>query len=47
MNEYDYILTLIQNNFFDCVEDAVDFIQKCYKSNNITLKERNLLFNAI
>lgn len=32
---------------FDCVEDAIDHIQKNYKSGNITLDERNRFLKSL
>lgn len=44
---YDYILSLIELNNFECVEDAVDMIQEYYKSDKISLKERNELLRIL
>ena len=32
---------------FDCVEDAIDHIQRNYKSGNITLEERNRFLKSL
>ena len=47
MDGYSYILNLIQSNYFECVEDAIDCVQYFYKSKKITLKQRNELFKSI
>lgn len=46
-NEYYYILSLINSNFFDCIEDGVDFIIDYYNMDKITLEQRNKLINAL
>ena len=46
-DEYYFILNLINSNFFECVEDAIDCIQDFYKSKKITLKQRNELLKRI
>lgn len=44
---YDYILSLIKSNNFKCVEDAIDIIQEYYKSDKISLQERNELLRIL
>lgn len=46
-NEYYYILSLINSNFFDCIEDGIDFIIDYYNMDKITLEQRNKLINAL
>ena len=46
-NGYYHILNLLQSDFFDCAEEAIDYIVIFYKSGKITLEERNKLINAI
>lgn len=46
-NEYYYILSLINSNFFDCIEDGIDFIIDYYNMNKITLEQRNKLINTL
>lgn len=47
MDVYSYILNLIQSNYFECVEDAIDCIQYFYKSKKITLEQRKELLRII
>ena len=46
-NEYYYILSLINSNFFDCIEDGIDFIIDYYNMDKITLEQRNKLINVL
>ena len=46
-NAYYYILDLINKNFFECVEDGVDFIIDCYNNGKLSLEQRNKLINAL
>ena len=46
-NEYYYILSLINSNFFDCVEDGIDFIIAYYNNGKLSLEQRNKLINAL
>lgn len=47
LNCYYHIFNLLQSNFFECSEDAIDYIQDFYKSGRLTLEERNKLLNLV
>lgn len=45
MAYFEKIRNLVKSNFFECEEDIIDFAQKLYKAQKITLEQRNYLFD--